>query len=313
MVKIAKVANNLFYKNYKLMSKADNKSAGTGSNKPISIEIQMIPKYLELASFKGKDRFNPQEIKEITETIKTRKSRGIAPTDLIKYLLDIGKENGNILSPKEIKDFFEATFAGYNKEAQTRILRFMKALKEGQKPAQKTFLGVLSDNKSFIEGKPNSTSDFVSDPNRLYTKTIAQCERPEILARVAEITGNHDKFWTAHSADALAELYELTDGNAALILDFNRAFPGWKIKQIISKIKRPEYKMPQYELQETKPDYAVQRSAYSSTHTAEQQTPVLEKLNLKGIIDVTGDSEYFDLMSSRRLLSGNFEGGKKRR
>ena len=311
MVRI-KCVNNLFVRPCRLMAKVGNKTAGAGTPKPVPIELQMVPKYLELASFNGKDRFNHNEITEITELIKKRKSRGISPAELIKSLLDIGKEKGNILSAKEIKDFFEATYDGFDKTAQNRVLRFMKALKEGQKPVQKSFFEVLSDNKSFIEGKPNCTSDFVSFPNRLYTQVISQCERPETLARVAEITGNHEKFWTAHSANALAELYELTNGNNALILDCSRAFYPFQICKIISEMKKPGYKIPQYELPETKPEYAVQRTSYSTKFIAEQQIPVLEKLNLNGVIKVAKDDEYIDLLGSRKMLNGNFEGGKRR-
>ena len=267
---------------------------------------------MELATYRGKDRFNYEEINEITKLVEARKSRGISPSDLIKSLLDIGKEKGNILSTKEIKDFFEVTYDGFDKTAQNRVLRFMKALKEGQKPAQKSFLGVLSDNKSFAQGKPNCTSDFVSFQNRLYTQVISQSERPEALARVAEITGNHEKFWTAHSANALAELYELTNGNAALVLDCNRAFYPFQISKIISEMKKPGYKLPQYELSATEPEYAVQRTSYSTKYTAEQQAPVLEKLNLNGVIKVSKDDEYIDLLGSRKMIGGNFEGGKRR-
>jgi len=294
------------------MEKAGSKSAGAGSPKSVPIELRMVPKYLELATFNGNDRFKHQEITEISGLIKKRKSRGISPTELIKFLIDVGKEKGNILSANEIKDFFQATYEGYDKIGQTRILRFIKALKEGQNPVQKTFLGVLSDNKSFIKGKPNCISDFVSYSNRLYTKSIAQCPKPEILARVAEITGNHDKFWTANSANSLVELYELTSGNNALILDCSRAFYPFQISKIVSEMKKPGYKIPQYELPETKPDYAVQRTSYSSKYTAEQQAPVLEKLNLIGVIKVVKDGEYVDLLGSRKMFGGNFERGKRR-
>lgn len=312
MVRITKCVNNFFYKPVRLLEKAGNKTAGAGTPKPLPIEVRMVPKYLELATYKGKDRFNHDEINEITKLVEKRKSRGISPSDLIKSLLDIGKDNGNILSAKEIKDFFQATCIGYDKQGQSKLLRFMKALKEGQKPVQKSFLGVLSDNKSFVEGKPNCTSDFVSFPNRLYTQVISQSERPETLARVAEITGNHDKFWTAHSANALAELYELTNGNNALILDCSRAFYPFQISKIISEMKKPGYKLPQYELSATEPEYAVKRTSYSTKYTAEQQAPVLEKLNLNGVIKVSKDDEYIDLLGSRKMIDGNFEGGKRR-
>ena len=112
------------------MEKAGSKSAGAGSPKSVPIELRMVPKYLELATFNGNDRFKHQEITEISGLIKKRKSRGISPTELIKFLIDVGKEKGNILSANEIKDFFQATYEGYDKIGQTRILRFIKALKE---------------------------------------------------------------------------------------------------------------------------------------------------------------------------------------
>lgn len=68
---------------------------------------------------------------------------------MIKSLLDIGKEKGNILSPNEVKDFFQATYEGFDKTAQNRVLRFMKALKEGQMPAKKNVFGCVVRQQEF--------------------------------------------------------------------------------------------------------------------------------------------------------------------
>ncbi len=316
MVRITKCVNNFFYKPIRLMEKAGSKTAGGGTPKPLPIEVRMVPKYLELATYRGKDRFNHEEINEITKLVQERKSRGISPTDLVKNLLDIGKDNGNILSAKEIKDFFEVTSAGYGKQEQSKLLRFMKSLKEGQKPAQKSLFGVLSDNKSFCEGKPNSTSDYVSFNNRLLTKAISKSEKPETLARVFEITGSiHNELldveYATEFVNHLTELYTKTK-KPALLLDFNRVFCSWEVEQILAKMKEPGYKLPEYKFPLTKPDYA-NSSLRKHAEITKQQKEVLDYLGLKGKVTLVGFyREYVDAMSSKVLRKGNFEGGKKR-
>ena len=316
MVRITKCVNNFFYKPLRLMEKAGSKTAGGGTPKPLPIDVRMVPKYLELATYRGKDRFNYEEINEITKLVEARKSRGISPSDLIKSLLDIGKENGNILSAKEIKDFFEATSQGYDKKGQSNILRFIKSLKECQKPVQKSRMGVLSDNKNFCEGKPNCTSDYVSFNNRLLTNVISKSEKPETLARVFEITGSiHKELLDAEYAtefvNHLTELYTRTK-SPALILDCNRVFCSWEVEQILAKMKELGYKMPEYKLPLTKPDYA-NLSLRKYSEITKQQKEVLDYLGLKGKVTLVGFyREYVDAMSSKVLRKGNFEGGKKR-
>ena len=274
MVRITKCVNNFFYKPIRLMEKAGSKTDGGGTPKPLPIEVRMVPKYLELATYRGKDRFNYEEINEITKLVEARKSRGISPSDLIKSLLDIGKENGNILSAKEIKD------------------------------------------KNFCEGKPNCTSDYVSFNNRLLTNVISKSEKPETLARVFEITGSiHKELLDAEYAtefvNHLTELYTRTK-SPALILDCNRVFCSWEVEQILAKMKESGYKMPEYKLPLTKPDYA-NLSLRKYSEITKQQKEVLDYLGLKGKVTLVGFyREYVDAMSSKVLRKGNFEGGKKR-
>ena len=304
MVKITKCINNLFYSNYRLMAKVENEPAGILDD--IAREMQMVPKYLELAASNGEYRFNESEIDVLTRTFRRRTSYGARPVPIIKYLLDIGKEKGNMLSANEIKDFFEATIHGYDKNGQDRIMRFMKALKEGQTSAKECSAGILTDNKSFYNNNPNVTSDFVSSANSLFTRGISQCERPESLARVAEITGNSNN--VASAANSLAELYDLSNGNAALILDLKRSFNSDEIIQIVSKLKDSNFDYTTYVLPLSRRDYGcVTKASFSS-----QRNGILKKLELKGQIKLDRLPEYFDVMSTR-MLKGNFEAGKKRK
>ena len=135
------------------------------------------------------------------------------------------------------------------------------------------------------------------------------------MARVFEITGSiHNELLDAEYAtefvNHLTELYTRTK-SPALLLDCNRVFCSWEVEQILAKMKEPGYKMPEYEIPLTKPNYALS-SLRKHAEITEQQKEVLEYLGLKGKITLIGFyREYVDAMSSRVLVKGNFEGGKK--
>lgn len=93
-----------------------------------SRELQMIPKYLELASIKGQDRFNSKQITEITEGFKEFETTQ-SKTDVLKNLLSIGAEKGKPLSSDEIKGFLDVT-SGMKKQEQNNVLKFLKKVKE---------------------------------------------------------------------------------------------------------------------------------------------------------------------------------------
>lgn len=93
-----------------------------------SRELQMIPKYLELASIKGQDRFNSKQITEITEGFKEFETTQ-SKTDILKNLLSIGAEKGKPLSSDEIKGFLDVT-SGMKKQEQNNVLKFLKKVKE---------------------------------------------------------------------------------------------------------------------------------------------------------------------------------------
>lgn len=108
-------------------SKYSKHSAGAIGH---SREMEMIPKYLELASLKGADRFNPHEIKQITVAFGEYDTK-LSKTDLLKDLLSIGSEKGSPLSAEEMKGFLKATTSMKQLE-QRNVYRFLKAAKENE-------------------------------------------------------------------------------------------------------------------------------------------------------------------------------------
>ena len=92
-----------------------------------SREMEMIPKYLELAVMKGSDRFTKKQITAITKGFQDYKT-ALSKTDLLKDLLAIGEKAGTPLSPEEFLGFLKATSSMKQLE-QRNVLKFLRASK----------------------------------------------------------------------------------------------------------------------------------------------------------------------------------------
>ena len=100
----------------------------SGDTISFSREMEMVPKYLELATIKGADRFKPHEIRQLTASFRDYKTN-LSRTDLLKDLLAIGSEKGIPLSAEDIKGFLKAT-SSMKQLQQRNVMRFLKAAKE---------------------------------------------------------------------------------------------------------------------------------------------------------------------------------------
>lgn len=105
-----------------------NKPAAKGLDALASREMEMVPKYLELASFDGKDRFSSKDIHSITKSFGSYVT-DLSKTDILKDLLTIGKECGSPLTGNEIIGFLNATSCMKQRE-QRNVLTFVKTAKE---------------------------------------------------------------------------------------------------------------------------------------------------------------------------------------
>lgn len=146
-------------------------------------ELSMIPKYLELASLKGKNRFNAQEVKGLTKNFESYET-GLSKTDLLKDLLAIGSENGKTLNADEITGFLKAT-SSLNEKEQKNVLKFLKAAKEADSTGEKITLDGIRKKFTFEEFKKheidiNKDTEFVKrNPNFLSEKELQ--ERYEVM------------------------------------------------------------------------------------------------------------------------------------
>jgi hypothetical protein len=279
-----------------------------------SKDMQMVPMYLELATYKGKSRFNPAEVTELTGSVKMYKSK-IPSSDLIKQLLDIGVEKGEPLSVKEIKDFLSTT-ALMNKEEQINIIRFIKSLKENisvnsneiciNKNSNKTDLIPYKAYASKLHTEPNGVSQLINLKNLEFVYGITRCKKPEILATIAQKMG---PMWGISVVpNDLVQAYEMSNGNMALVQDLLRGFYPWEIDTIVSKLleKPSSIDLSKYKNRTNSTDYV---SIWNSAEGIEcARASILKQLGL---------NDEFGLKSlshSRKIktVDGSFEQGKRR-
>lgn len=144
-------------------------------------ELEMVPKYLELASFQGHDRFNPEQIKGLAKSFKIYET-GLSKTELVKELLAIGTEKGKPLTSKEITGFLHATSSMKMLE-QRNVLKFLKAAKETEiekvTPENIRKIYPYEDFKKREIARVEKYKWYTNDPN--YTKEENLRSRYETL------------------------------------------------------------------------------------------------------------------------------------
>lgn len=285
-----------------------------------SREMQMVPKYLELAEYKGRDRFNSAEISEITNLVKMYGSKTLA-TDLIKQLLSIGVEKENPMSAQEMKDFFLATLS-LNEEGQNRVITFIKTLKENPpkyNPQKQSNNAKDFDINDYIAyrnymayankfGKePLNTSNLINTRNRGLVYGVAKCKRPEVLAEIVFKTGAIPEI--SEVPNELVRAYELSKGNLDLVQDLAIGFYPIEIKQIISKLeaRKGSKDLSEYYSLVNKKDYYYPDSPYQE-YLSDGRKNVLKALGLSKQIVLYDLPPYGSVVA----VDGSFEQGKRR-
>ena len=313
-----------------------------------SRDMQMAPKYLELAVYKGHDRFNPAEIAELTDLIKTYGSE-ISAVDLVKGLLNMGVENDNPLSAGEIKDFLLTTPL-LDKAGQMKVMRFMQTIKESDK-AEYTLESVRKNNsfEKFKEEVQNGDNMFLEG---LSEKELRECYNdavkhkinyvkymsyagefeisPQNISRYINPKNQEFVYSVAKCKkpellaeivqttgavpelaivpDELVQIYELSEKNAGLVQDLVIGFYPDEIQDIVSELVKR------------------QNGKYLSKYhpqlpATEYYRPFLSPLNLsskrKDILQILGLSELVYLAPIERnrrivIVDGSFEQGKRR-
>ena len=123
MVKLNKIMSNAYTNSLGLVKRAKLQKMAEQIARDAR-ELQMLPKYMELETVNGVNRFSQKEISELSKMFSEYDSE-LSKVDILKELLAAGKKKGMRLTPEMIKDFLEATSSMTEKEQQN-VLKFLK-------------------------------------------------------------------------------------------------------------------------------------------------------------------------------------------
>lgn len=313
-----------------------------------SREMQMVSMYLELATIRGKDRFNASEIAELMNMIKDYNSE-IPADDMVKQLLDIGKEKDRPLSIQEMKDFFQATPL-LDKEGQVRVLEFMKTLKD--KVSFKYDAEYIKSNKTFEKFKNEYAKIFPElykgmseeELKKVYQSGISKelksiqykaytcqfdIEAPNVSnfinlktlafvygvancdnpAILAEIVSKTGITSSlSEIPNELVKVYEISDGNVGLVQDIVRCFLSKEILQIVPKLADKKYDKDLSKYCQMTRPTDDGVLPAYSSHLINLRRSILMNLNLQNQVNLC---HLKKTKSVSKIADGDFERGKR--
>ena len=300
MVKLNKIMSNAYTNSLGLVKRAKLQKMAEQIARDAR-ELQMLPKYMELETVNGVNRFSQKEISELSKMFSEYDSE-LSKVDILKELLAAGKEKGMRLTPEMMKDFLEATSSMTGKEQQN-VLKFLKSAAENIK---------LPENGSKAAAiKELNAINYINKQNPGIVEAIGKCSDPETAAIIIKETGVN--FHVSEALDALTEAYKLSGNKTTFPIDLTRAFYPSEIKQII-KTLIAEGKLDKLKNYQTLTYDYYERSLSATPSLSSQRRDILKHLEIKDKIKLLPLRQKEDVYSARHIskVSGNFERGKRR-
>lgn len=174
----------------------------------------------------------------------------------------------------------------------------------------------LMSNKYYAEcltPKKQSCLNYIVKNHRSAVKAVAQSSSPETLYHVFNTAGVTAD--TVNASEALVKLYKMSNGNKFLIKDISHAFYGDEIKEITSLLqkdaagKREALQHYYRDIFDSNPDLSYSRKSMIKLLELEKDYTV-RPLRYRLVNDVFRGG--IGGCRGARILSGNYEGGKKR-
>ena len=164
--------------------------------------------------------------------------------------------------------------------------------------------------------------NFINKENRIFVEALSKCLDQNATYNVVKTLGATPSI-TA-SIKFLAEIWELSDKNKAVIIDLNREFYPSEIKQISNYFKENKnnkdlIKKLKYHLCHIEINYndgmPMQQNLQRERTRFLKEFDLEDKIILKPLVRIAKEDVYpTNLLQGRgkRIRDGNFEAGKKR-
>lgn len=341
------------------LGKASKKvsQAVSKSSEEISRELEMVPKYLEIAELpNGEYRFSPEDIKSLTKAFGEFDT-ALSKTDIVRDLIAIGSKKGEPLSIKEITAFLKST-SSLAPQEQQNVLKFIKGLKEvetikydvdfvkqnfikyddfkarelelssdyyrGLSPAkqeeriQDAYQRAYNNEMRMVttsdyyrqihERAPMDITQIFEMPGYNYVENIGKCSDPETLASIVVNLGPKNFHRVKFLEPTLVDAYKLSGGNMHFVNDLLRGFYQAEAKAIVSALKEDPKKVEK--VLKAYKGHTIENPSFYNYDLYAIRRDILKELKVQDKIELLPLSEKDDAL--RHVISGNYEGGKKR-
>lgn len=260
-----------------------------GTEKDMPMSVQEIKDFL-LAT-PSLDKNGQIRVIEFMKSLKKQEG--------FKYNADYIRRNNSFekFMNEEVNEFPDI-YEGKTEEELRKIYneRISKEIKYSQNATY---------TRQFDIDTPN-VSNFINLNNLEFVYSIANCEKPEILAEIVLRTGI--KPAVSHTPNELVRIYELSKRNNGLIQDLARCFLPEEITQITPKLaERKGNKDWSKYYQWTRPSDTYTLPNYSSD-LLNLRRSILESLDLTGQINLCTLKKTQSIWAT---VDGDFERGKR--
>jgi hypothetical protein len=165
--------------------------------------------------------------------------------------------------------------------------------------------------------RPMELSQILTVPGYNFAKGIGKCDSPEVLAEIVKNLGPEKFQRIKFLEQTLVDAYKLSDGNLAFVNDLLRGFYPAESKAIVRVLKedpkKAETLLKSYEAHTSETPTIFDGSLSSQRRKILKELGIDDKvktLPLQEKEDVFGPPNL--LGGKTRIISGNFEGGKRR-
>lgn len=269
-----------------------------GSKKGEQLSIREMTTFLKTTS-----SMEPQEQQNVLKFIK-----GLKEVETVKYDVDFVKQN----------------FIKYD-DFKARELELSSDYYRGLSPAkqeeriQDAYQRAYNNEMRMVttsdyyrkihERAPMDITQILGAPGYKYADAIGKCPEPEILANVVVNLGPKNFHRIKFLEPTLVDAYKLSDGNMNFVNDLLRGFYPSEAKAIVSALKA-EPKNVETLLNAYK-GHTIEDTSFYNYDLSSIRRDILKELKVYDKVTMLPLQVKEDAM--RHVVSGNYEGGKKRR
>ena len=269
----------------------------------------------------GSKKGEPLSIKEITAFLKSTSS--LAPQEqqnVLKFIKGL-KEVETI---KYDADFVKQNFIKYD-DFKARELELSSDYYRGLSPAkqeehiqdayQRAYnnemrMVTTSDYYRKIHGQgPMDITQIFEMPGYNYVENIGKCSDPETLASIVVNLGPKNFHRVKFLEPTLVDAYKLSGGNMNFVNDLLRGFYPSEAKAIVSALKAEPKNVEK--LLNAYKGHTIEDPSFYNYDLSSIRRDILKELKVYDKVTMLPLQVKEDAM--RHVVSGNYEGGKKRR